>query len=180
METKLPAADPSPYPPIQVQTANPVCAKAMLENLGGASSEMSAVAQYIYSSTVLSSTFPKAAAYFRQIAVVEMHHISIFAQLTQLLGGDPRLWSYEGGRPVYWTPSVLAYSRDPSVLLNRALSEENKTITTYRRMAGELPDPYIKAVLERLILDEEKHVTIFCRLLQEKRPASPQRPRKAR
>lgn len=170
METKLPVADPSPYPPIRVQGASPVCVRAMLTNLGGPASEMTAIAQYIYNSTVLSSTCPKAAEYFHKIAVVEMHHLSIFAELTLLLGGDPRLWSYSGGRTAYWSPAVLTYSREPSVLLNRAVISENHTITEYRRLSEELPDPYIKAMMERLILDEEQHVLIFQKLLKERRP----------
>lgn len=167
METKLPVADPSPYPPIQVQGINPVCARAMLANLGGPASEMTTIAQYIYNSTVLSSARPRTAEYFHRIAVVEMHHLSIFAELSLLLGGDPRLWSYTGGRTAYWSPSVLTYSRDPSFLLNRAIAAENRTITEYRRLSQELPDPYIKAILERLIPDEEQHVLIFRRLLKE-------------
>ncbi len=169
METRLPAADAAPYPPIQVQGPSPVSAKAMLENLGGGASEMSTVTQYIYSSTVLRESCPKASEYFRKIAVVEMHHLSIFAELVSLLGGEPRLWSYVNGRTAYWSAAVLTYSHELPVLLNRAIMGENRTITEYRRLAGELPDPNIRAILERLILDEEQHVHIFRCLAQESR-----------
>ncbi len=167
METKLPVADSAPYPPVQVQGPSPLCVRAMLANLGGSSSEMSTLAQYIYNSTVLQSVCPKAAEYFHKIAVVEMRHLAIFADLTLLLGGDPRLWSYTGGRSVYWSPSMLTYSRELPVLLDRAIMGENRTITEYRRLIGELPDPHIKEILERLILDETQHVLIFRRLSQE-------------
>lgn len=167
MELKLPVADAAPYPEIQVEGASPMCARAMLSNLGGSASEMSTVAQYFYSSTVLKTSCPKASEYFHRIAVVEMRHLSIFAELAFLLGGDPRLWSYVNGRAAYWNASVLTYSHELPVLLNRALMGENRTITEYRRLAGDLPDPCIKAVLERLILDEEKHVVIFRQLTQE-------------
>lgn len=167
MELKLPVADPSPYPPVKVQGKSPVCARAMLQNLGGSSSEMSTVAQYFYNCTVLSSTYPKAAEYFHSIAIVEMHHLSVFAQLAFQLGADPRLWSYRDGRASYWSPGVLTYSHDPALLLNQAAVRENRTVTEYRRLAETLPDRDICAVLNRLILDEEQHVTVFRRLLQE-------------
>lgn len=180
MELKLPVSDPSPYPPVRVQGANPACARAMLESLGGADSEMSTIAQYFYSATVLSASHPLAAEYFHHIAVVEMHHLSILAQLALLSGGDPRLWSYSNGRPLYWSPASLTYAQEPAALLNRAAAGEAKTIAAYRCLAKELPDPEIKAVLERLILDEEKHAAIFRRLLQERRPGPSPRPRPRR
>lgn len=161
METKLPVSDPSPYPAIQVQGPSPLCARAILDNLGGNASEMSAIAQYLYSATVLQASAPKAAEYFHKIAIVEMRHLSIFAELVLHLGGEPRLWSYVNGRAAYWNPSVLTYSHELPVLLNRAVMHENRTIAEYRRLAAELPDPNIRAILERLILDEEKHVFIF-------------------
>lgn len=167
MELKLPVADASPYPPIQVRETSQLCARAMLSQLGGSASEMSTIVQYFYNSTVLAAKYPKIAEYFHRIAVVEMHHLSVFAQLTCLSGGDPRLWSYREGRTVYWSPSALFYSNDPAALLNRAVMGENRTITEYRRLSGELPDPCVKALLERLILDEEQHVLIFRQLLKE-------------
>lgn len=167
MELKLPVADPAPYPPIRVQGPSPACLRAMLQNLGGGESEMTAVAQYFYNCTVLAPSHPKASEYFHAIAVVEMRHLSIFAQLVQLLGGDPRLWSYSGGRTAYWNPGALTYSRELPVLLNRAITAENRTITEYRRLAKELQDPCIQAILERLILDEDRHVYIFRCLAKE-------------
>ncbi len=167
METRLPVADPAPYPPVKVQAADAACAKTMLENAGGITSEMTAVAQYLYNSTVLREECPKAAEYFHKIAVVEMRHIGTFFQLACLLGADPRLWSCSGNQTIYWDPAWAFYSRDLPVILNRSASNEAKTIGEYRRQAASLPDPYIKAILERFILDEEKHLLIFRRLYQE-------------
>lgn len=167
METKLPVADNAPYPPVKVQGPSPACARAMLANLAGTGSEMTAVAQYFYNSTVMLERYPKVSDYFHKIAVVEMHHLSIFSQLACLLGADPRLWSYGNGGPAYWSPSCVPYTRDLPMLLNRAIVGENRTIAEYRKQIEELPDPFIRAILERLILDEEKHVLIFRRLTQE-------------
>ena len=167
MELKLPVADNAPYPPIEVQGPSPACARAMLANIGSCGSEMTAVGQYIYNSTVTRQRYAKVAEYFHKIAIVEMQHLDTFCQLALLLGTDPRLWSYVNNRVTYWSPGCIPYSRDLPVLLNRAVVEENKAIAEYRRQIGELPDPKIKAILERIILDEEKHVVIFRRLYQE-------------
>lgn len=167
MEVKLPAADPAAYPPVRVKGPDPMCARAMLANLGGSASEMSTVAQYFYSSTVLEASYPRVAEYFHRIAVVEMRHLSILAELALLLGGEPRLWSYVNGRPAYWNAGVLTYSHELPALLNRAVTGESRTITEYRRLADQVTDPHIQAILERLVLDEEQHLLIFRRLTQE-------------
>ena len=39
MELKLPVADASPYPQIQVRETSQLCARAMLSQLGGSASE---------------------------------------------------------------------------------------------------------------------------------------------
>lgn len=167
MELKLPVADSGSYPPIEIQGPNPVCARAMLANVGSPSSEMSAVGRYFYNSVILRERYPKAAEYFHQIAIVEMHHLDTFCRLALLLGADPRLWSFVNNRVTYWTPSCIMYSRELKVMLNYSIKEENHTIAEYRQQAEQLPDACIRAILERIILDEEKHVLIFRRLYQE-------------
>lgn len=167
METKLPVADSSPYPAIQVQSPSAMYARAVTAGLGGGSSEMSTITQYIYSFTVLAQDFPCAADYFHKIAVVEMRHLAILSELVLKLGGDPRLWSFHNGRPAYWNAAVLTYSHELPVLLNRALTGENRAIAEYQRMEEHAPDPAIKAVFQRLILDEKKHVAIFTQLMKE-------------
>ncbi len=42
-----------PYPPIKVEMKNPAYAKAMLDNIGGLNSEMSAISLYVYNNLIL-------------------------------------------------------------------------------------------------------------------------------
>ncbi len=74
-----------PYPPIRVKQRNPVYAKDMLDNLGGANSEMSAVSLYFYNFLVTAENREISEA-FRQISIVEMHHMEIFGTLARQLG----------------------------------------------------------------------------------------------
>ncbi len=160
-------ADPAPYPAIQVRGPSPLCARAITAALGGSSSEMSSITQYAYSFTVLAQNFPAVADYFHRIAVVEMRHLAILSELVLKLGGDPRLWSFHNGRPVYWNASVLTCSHELPVLLDRALAGENRAVAEYERLEEQVTDPAVKAILQRLILDEKKHVTIFAHLMKE-------------
>lgn len=170
METKLPVADSAPYPPIEVQGQDAAYARMMLESMAGCHSEMSNIGLYVYASTVLEERCPKASVYFHKIAVVEMRHLGMLSQLALLLGADPRLWSHPNNRAAYWDPSCIPYTRDLPALLSHALTGENKAIEEYRRQIEKISDPCVKAVLERIVLDEEKHVTIFRCLHQEYSP----------
>lgn len=179
MDLKLPTADPSPYPPIQVREQSRDTVQAMLQNIGSCHSEMTTIGSYVYCGTVLEECCPKAAEYFRAIAKVEMRHLSVFSKLALLSGGDPRLWSLQNGRTAYWDPSCVPYTRDLPLLLRQAAQEESRTIEEYRRQAASLSDPCVQAVLNRVILDEELHVVIFRRLYQEYGyPGNRNRPRK--
>ena len=57
-EPKLIAASDLPYPPVAVDGKNPAYAKAMLDNVGGANSEMSAISLYVYTVSYTHLTLP--------------------------------------------------------------------------------------------------------------------------
>lgn len=88
---------PEPYPPVQAVGKNRRYAEAMLDNVGGSNSEMSAVAVYVYDHLV-TAELPEVADAFRGIGAVEMRHLEIFGTLARQMGEDPRLWgSGQGG-----------------------------------------------------------------------------------
>lgn len=151
-----------PYPEIRVEESNPFYAAAMLSNIGGANSEMSAVSLYFYNSLIGGEGN---AQIFRQISIVEMHHLDIFGRLAYLLGANPRLWEQQSYRMVYWTPDYNQYPVETKALLRNSLEGEMAAIEKYTRQAQEIRDPYILANLQRIINDEEVHVRIFESLL---------------
>lgn len=161
MDSHISFADSAPYPPVRVEGRNVKYAAAMLANIGSCSSEISTVSLYFYNSVVLRENHADLAETFHKISVVEMHHLDIFAQLACLLGADPRLWRPENGRPAYWSPSCNQYARSPLPLVRNALEGERAAVAQYRRQSGWIGDPYICEMLERIILDEERHIQIF-------------------
>lgn len=103
----------TPYPPIKVTAKNPRYAAAMLDNMGGQISEMSAVALYFYNH-LITSDCKEVADTFHHISIVEMHHLEIFGSLALLLGENPRLWSRRGRSGyVFWSPGYLRYPPFP-------------------------------------------------------------------
>lgn len=160
-------ADSTPYPPVQVWGPDARYAKAMLSNIGSCNSEMSAVSLYLYNSVITKGSFDEVANCFRQIGMVEMHHLDIFSQLAFLLGADPRLWSSNGKNMIYWSPGCNQYPGHIIRLLENAIRAENAAIEKYRQQAAWIKDPNIVDILNRIILDEEHHIQIFHQLYQD-------------
>lgn len=160
-EQKYVYADPAAYPPVKVCARNPDYARAMLSNIGSCASEMSAVALYFYNSTVANGPYEEVGRAFRKISMVEMHHLNIYAELAELLGADPRLWSVNRGRPTYWSPNCMNYTRKVDELLKYAYRSEVETITKYEQQLQWIEDEYIQANIKRIILDEKCHLKVF-------------------
>lgn len=165
--TTLHFCDDTPYPPVAVDGKNPQYAAAILSNIGSCNSEMSAVSLYFYNSLVTREFFQEVAECFHRISLVEMHHLDIFGELAQKLGTDPRLWSYNKGRMYYWCPGCNQYPTNLAALLTNAITGEKEAIYKYHAQSEWIQDGHIRAILNRIIADEELHIRIFNTLLAE-------------
>lgn len=155
----------APYPPVQPQNRNREYALEMLSNVGGSNSEMSAVSLYFYNSVILDPNYPAFAKCFQEINIVEMHHLDMFAELAYKLGEDPRLWSNPDDRKTYWTPAYNNYPREIHNVIINSIEAEEAAIQKYSNQLENIPDPNIKNILNRIILDEKRHLEIFRNML---------------
>lgn len=156
-----------PYPPVEAQGRNRRIGAAMLENIGGQNSEMSAVSRYFYDHLQTESQSEVAEA-FHHISIVEMHHLEIFGTLAKQCGEDPRLWAGNGlpGRRAWWTAGYIQYEAKLGPMLRVAIREEKRTILKYRGQMKWISYPNVVENLARVILDEERHLEIFSQLYQ--------------
>ena len=149
-----------PYPPIKVEMKNPAYAKAMLDNIGGLNSEMSAISLYVYNNLILEEK-KEIAAIFHKVSIVEMHHLEIFGKLALQLGEDPRMWTHYGCKKTYWSPSYNQYPGDLRTLMRNVIDGEKAAISKYQHQISYIRDENITENLRRIILDERLHVEIF-------------------
>lgn len=156
----------APYPPVQAAGRHPEYGRAMLSNIGSDHSEMGTVSQYFYNSVILKPEHEAIARCFHQISVVEMHHLNIFASLAFQLGMDPRLWCVRSGGRSYWSPAYNHYPRELRRILENAVQDEQAAVRKYRRQAETIRDPNIVDNLNRIILDEERHIELFQTMLR--------------
>ncbi|MDE6312511.1 MAG: hypothetical protein K2M46_02655 [Lachnospiraceae bacterium] len=160
------AAVEQPYPPIQPKNRRIDYGNAMLSNMAGSHSEMSTISTYFYNSTILNPDYADMALCFRNISIVEMHHLHIFASLASQMGLEPRLWSTRNRRRFYWTPAYNKYSKVPRQILQNAIQGEEIAIETYMHQAKIIQDANIVENLNRIILDEQLHVKLLKEMLK--------------
>lgn len=153
-------ASQKPYPPVCITERNCTYGRMMLDNIGGANSEMSAVSLYLYNNLLLD--LDKYLSYvFHKVSIVEMHHLEIFGQLARLNGENPRLWTHRGNKMQYWSPCCNRYPTELKPLLINALEGEKKAVQKYTMQCEHIKDVHIVKCLKRIILDEELHIEIF-------------------
>jgi len=157
-----------PYPPVRTEGKNPAYAQLMLSDMGGLTSEMTAVSLYVYNMFITSADVELSAIY-HDIAMIEMRHLEIFGKLAFELGADPRLWERQNRAMVYWSPSCTYYPAEPKAMLKNSLRSELSAIEKYERQKCEIKDRFIVDILERILLDERLHADMFKALLA-KRP----------
>lgn len=149
-----------PYPDIRVEMKNPAYARAILDNVGGVNSEMSAVSLYVYNSLIIESD-PEIAAVFHNVGMVEMRHLELFGKLAQRLGEDPRMWTHCGSQKTYWSPDCNQYPQSLTSLIPNVIDCEKAAISKYQHQITYIRDENVTDLLRRIILDERLHVEIF-------------------
>lgn len=166
MQTPTQLTSPMPYPEVCAGEPNIKYAKAMLDNIGGSNSEMSAVALYFYNQLVTSHEI-EISKVFRDICITEMQHLRIFGMLALQLGENPRFWTYTGQNLVYWTPGYINYPLELSNLLELSIESEREAIQKYEQQARWIADPNVIANIKRILVDERRHVQELTQLYEK-------------
>lgn len=157
-----------PYPPTQVMTKNQVYANLLSIDYSGAVSEMSAITQYINNQTRLSYQKCPLAKTILGIAMAEMIHLNKLGELIYLLGGTVNYVAKHRDRgQTLWTPKYLKLADNPREILLTNIDGEKAAIDQYEMHIRMIDDPYIKAILSRIIKDEYYHISLLKTLLAE-------------
>lgn len=160
-------AYPAPYPQVRVTATNPLYAKLLLEDYAGVVSEITAINQYLYHYFVLEEVNEEVADLLECVSLVEMHHMELLAETIRLLGVDPRYRVIHDSREIYWNATYVFYGMDLCDRLTADIASEWAAIAAYRDHQRRIADPYIKELLERIILDEYHHIKLFNEALQK-------------
>lgn len=151
------------YPAIKVQSINLTYAHLLSQNLFSPKGEMTAISQYLYQSWYV---FDEETPYsyqdiFANIAKVEMRHMNSLGQLIYLLGLNPCFYTLKGKRPQPWNGTYLQYTTTVKEMLQINITAETQALQNYQKTIAQIDDIYVKAVLERICLDEQLHLNIL-------------------
>ena len=147
--------DPAPYPTVD-KGSDPNTVKMLKEDFAGAVSEMTAVSQYVYQN-ILSTDNKAFANAILQIGIVEMSHLDMLGDAILALGGNPTF----GNGTVFWQGKLVNYARTLPEMLRADIESESQAIANYERHAAGTNNSSVRALLKRIIQDEQLHVRFF-------------------
>ncbi len=147
--------DSGPYPTVE-KGSDPNTVRMLKEDYAGAVSEMTAVMQYIYQN-ILSSDNESFANAILQIGIVEMSHLDMLGDAILALGGNPTF----GNGTVFWQGKLVNYARTLPEMLRADIESETQAIANYERHAANTTNASVRALLRRIIKDEQLHLRFF-------------------
>ena len=128
--------------------------------------EMGAIHSYEFQSTLLEGIDNEASRLFASIAMDEMRHYRMLSMLIRALGGSP------GANARVSTPRIDlsedAVCRALPVVrrfLAADMRDEATAISEYRSIADSAADPTVRAILEEILADEQRHYQALSDLL---------------
>lgn len=158
-----------PYPNIMVEKKNSYYADILSDDYAGKVSELTAVMLYSYQHFLKFDTDEDFSKTIEEIANVEMLHMEMLGKIIKLLGKDPVYSTCEASRGdcIMWNANNVNYTSDLRQMLKADINSEKQAIVNYKHHLNLIDDKYIKAVLSRIILDEQHHLEIFETLLEQ-------------
>jgi Mn-containing catalase len=158
--------DSAPYPPIRVKARNKGYANILMDDFSGPKGEFTAMSMYFYQHYIAGENTGDYGTMVMRIAIAEMHHMEILAAVIRELGGNPVFRSSTGPNERYWNSRNINYSRDLCTSLQIALEGETNAISSYKKHAGMIDDPFVKNILERIIGDERLHRSYISQMIE--------------
>ena len=158
------------YPVVRVEKENIEYAKILSLDYASDISEDSAIHLYTYQALILEKTHPEISKTLKHIAITEMKHLELLGKAIHLLGLPPKYVSYTSDNiKRYWTSSFINYTTSLKNMLKQDIKSESMAIENYRKHKETINDAYIKQLLTRIIEDEQVHLSIFQRLLEQQK-----------
>lgn len=157
----------TPYPKVDITNLNLEEALLVLKSYSGEVSENTAIHLYLYQAFSLKNTYPEHAKIIEQIAIVEMKHLELLANVIHLLGFTPAFVLFKNKKLIPWNASYVNYTLNLEEMMLADIASEQGAIKDYNELIETLSNESIKNLIRRIIQDEELHLSIFKHILKE-------------
>jgi len=170
----LPCTSNIPYPEIKIKEKNIEYANMLLNAYSkNCNSELQAISQYMYHHFTISNK--EVGCAMLCIALVEMKHLEVLADLINDLGGKPRFYNsnmhwFDSGNVAYADKLKGKDEHDDDNLCEKLkldLLSERHAIQDYKLLIDLIDDECVKAVLKKILSDEMVHAEIFKNLIKK-------------
>ncbi|NLD20670.1 MAG: hypothetical protein GX663_10595 [Clostridiales bacterium] len=124
--------------------------------------EINAVNQYVYDEFITENNLKELKITLKSIARDEMEHIELLSKIITNLGGNPN-YTYinDLGNQDYYSTNRVYYNTDINKFLKYNINKEKEVILEYERLLKITGNDNIKSVINRIILDEKKHIELL-------------------
>jgi bacterioferritin len=151
-----------PYPRPAVEGENNYYAQLLMDDYSGYISEFSAISLYSFQHfSAEDSKYESYAELVKCISIVEMHHMELLAETIFKLGITPKYRGSYSTMNHFWNGSFIRYRRNLTDMLDMDIQSEIDAIRQYKYHISIVRDKNIQDLLNRIILDEEKHLELF-------------------
>ena len=152
-----------PYPEVRVEEKNDYYADILSLDYAGGVSELTASLLYSYQHFNTFDSNLEFSKIIEEVSIVEMTHLEMLGKTIKLLGKDPIYKSCEAlrGDCIMWNSNSVNYTTNLKEMLKVDINSETEAIKTYEHHKKIIDDKYIKNMLDRIILDEKRHLEIF-------------------
>ena len=151
-----------PYPEIVNATMDRETV-AILKNLATSKTgELGGILQYIYQAVVSNKIDEDISSIFEEIGIVEMMHLDMLMKAIMDFGGTPR---YEDAMGNMFNVAGINYSPKLKDMLENNIKDEQMGIMDYSKAAEKVKNQSLKDLLNRIKLDEELHLEILKKIL---------------
>ncbi len=160
---QLPCKADRPYPEMKVERENPRYAKLLMDAYAdGGKSEFTAIGQYMHHHFTIENKEIADTEFC--IALIEMKHLEMLADLITKLGGNPK---FKRTNNAWWDGGEVSYGDTTCLKLKLDIEAEKAAIEGYRLLLSEIHDKYVQQALCRILEDEEVHLQLLTALLHK-------------
>jgi len=148
-----------PYPEIKVEKKSKQIANILSHIYASNESELTVILQYSYQTFILEEE--KIKKILKDIAEVEMHHLKILGTAITKLGLKPLYGTIKNNFFTPWISTNVNYNTNIKQIFQNNIATEKRAIENYEKSRKLINDIYIKALITKIIEDEQLHVKIF-------------------
>ena len=147
-----------PYPKVENIKPDHYFGKMLYDAYSGSKSELTTILSYVFE-YLTNGDYEEVVTFLKMISKQEMKHLDLLGEILVSLELEPYYMSTYGNK--WCSDNVRTNFSSLEEMLSCNIESEKGAIKEYQHLMKIAQNESIKAVLARIIMDEENHVQIF-------------------